>query len=86
MKGIRGGAGVSGPVRAICRRSGVTGRSTPAIAPTAADQGPAAQTTARVRTFPDVVRTARTCPPSTSIPVTVVCVRTVTPSRWAARR
>ena len=60
--------GVAGPARAssaagrgsvtrICRRNGVTGRSTPAIAPTAADHGPAAQITTSVATGPAPVST-----------------------------
>ncbi|GIE76801.1 hypothetical protein Aph02nite_27510 [Actinoplanes philippinensis] len=72
-----------GSVKMICRRSGVTGRSTPAIAPIAADQAPAAQITASASIGPRSVCTVRTSPPAVSMPVTVTPVRTVTPCRRA---
>ena len=53
-----------------CRRSGVTGRSTPAHAPTWADQAPAATTTPSQAIVPLLVWTAVTRSPLRSIPVT----------------
>src|SRR4051794_31513696 len=78
----------SGPVTTICRRSGVTGRGAPTIAPTACDQAPAQQTTAGVRTVPALVRTAVISAgpaPSdrVSIPCTVTPVTRVAPCRRA---
>ena len=46
--GGRRQVGQLGSVKSTCRRSGVTSSSTPAIAPTARDQAPAAQTTVRL--------------------------------------
>ena len=58
VNGVRGSSPGTGSVTTISRRSGVTGRSTPAMAPIAADHGPAAQTTVSVRIVPRSVRTA----------------------------
>lgn len=85
VNGSRGGSS-RGAVNAIWRRSGSTGRSTPAIPPTARDQAPAAQTTVGVTTSPPVVRTRARPSPVASIPVTAVPVRTSTPARTAAAR
>ncbi len=85
--GRSGGRGSRrGPAAVVStwRRSGVTGRSTPAQAPTSRDQAPAAQTTVEVRTVPRSVTTALTSPPSLRIPVTADPVTRRAPSRRAA--
>src|SRR5687768_554930 len=79
--GVRRG-GRSGAVKAIWRRSGATGRSTPAIAPTAVDHAPAAQTTVDVATVPVAVRTPVISSPLVSMPTTAdrVWIRTSRPA------
>src|SRR4051812_21743544 len=74
--------GGSGSVTRICRRSGVTGSSTPARAPSSPDHAPAAHTTAPARTTPAVVRT-RVPSPSGSNPRAPTPVSTRAPCRRA---
>ena len=52
------GRSVSGSVKAICRRTGETGMSTPTISPMLRDQAPAAHTTVSVAMRPSSVATA----------------------------
>ena len=84
VNGRSGARSGIGSVHSTWRRSGVTGSSTPAIAPIARDQAPAAQTTAPASTRPRSVTTVRTSSPATSSPVTATPVRSVAPSRRAA--
>ena len=63
----RAAASGIGSVNRTCRRSGVTGRSTPAISPSARDHAPAAHRPSRSRSSLLLVTTARISPPSTTI-------------------
>ena len=84
VKGVSGSRSGTGSVTRTCRRSGVTGRSTPAQEPISADQAPAAQTTVSVRMVPASVRTPTTRPSRTSMPVAAQCGSSVAPARRAA--
>ena len=64
-------------VTTICRRSGVTGRWTPAVAARASDQAPATQMTEPVVTRPAPVTTAATPEASASMAATSTPVRSV---------
>ena len=59
VNGVRGSSPGIGSVTRIWRRSGLTGRSTPTIAPRPRDQAPAAQTTVSVAIGPRVGHDAR---------------------------
>jgi hypothetical protein len=82
--GRRAGKPSIASVTTICRRSGVTGRSTPIIAASSADHAPAAQMTVPVRTSPRLVRTVVTWLLTASMPRTSQPVTRVAPSRRAA--
>ena len=83
VNGVAGSRPGIGSVVRIWRRSGSTGRSTPAISPTDRDHAPAVHTTVSVAIRPAPVSTARTCPSMTSIPVTAQCVTMRAPARRA---
>ena len=67
------GRSVIGSVKAICRRTGETGMSTPTISPMLRDQAPAAHTTVSVAMRPSSVTTAVIAPPLLSMSVTAQC-------------
>lgn len=88
MNGIAEVSKPTGSLTMISRRSGVTGRSTPAISPMSPDQAPAAHTTCEHVIVPCVVSTEvilrLPLSPRVTMPVTSQHLSTVTPRSRAA--
>jgi hypothetical protein len=64
--------GLTGSVTAACSGDVVIGRRTPAMSEISEAQPAVALSTVRVARSPRLVRTPRTCPSATSMPVTSV--------------